>query len=93
MAQRLARLTPRELEVLQMLANGGTPDSIAAALGVSRHTLRTHVQNILMKLGVHSKLDAIVAAMRHGKVVTAGAPLEEAPERIDPVPANGGGEG
>ncbi|MFI5054133.1 MAG: LuxR C-terminal-related transcriptional regulator, partial [Acidimicrobiia bacterium] len=92
MAQRLGRLTPRELEILQLLADGGTPDSIAKTLGVSRHTLRTHVQNILTKLGVHSKLDAIVAAIRHGKVVTAGAPFEDVPERTDAVPANDGDE-
>ena len=37
---------------------------------MSRNTLRTHIQNVLMKLGVHSKLDAIVAAIRHGRVRT-----------------------
>ena len=37
---------------------------------MSRNTLRTHIQNILTKLGVHSKLDAIVAAIRHGRVNT-----------------------
>jgi DNA-binding NarL/FixJ family response regulator len=70
MERRLDRLTPRELEILQLLADGRSPDDIALELGVSRHTLRTHVQNVLMKLGVHSKLDAIVAAIRHGKVHT-----------------------
>lgn len=70
MERRLDRLTPRELEILQLLSDGRSPDDIALELGVSRHTLRTHVQNVLMKLGVHSKLDAIVAAIRHGKVHT-----------------------
>ena len=37
---------------------------------MSRHTLRTHTQNVLTKLGVHSKLEAIVAAIRYGKVTT-----------------------
>lgn len=69
MAQRLDRLTPRELEILQLLSDGRSTDGISAELGVSRSTLRTHVQNILMKLGVHSKLDAIVAAIRHERVV------------------------
>ena len=68
--QRFDRLTRRELQILQLLADGKAPDEIAAELGVSRNTLRTHIQNILMKLGVHSKLDAIVAAIRHGRVST-----------------------
>lgn len=70
MGSRLDRLTPRELEILRALADGRPVDEIVAELGLSRNTLRTHVQNILMKLGVHSKLDAIVAAIRHGKVRT-----------------------
>jgi hypothetical protein len=37
---------------------------------MSKHTLRTHTQNVLTKLGVHSKLDAIVAAIRYGKITT-----------------------
>ena len=69
-AQRFDRLTPRELQILQLLADGRPPDEIATQLGVSRNTLRTHIQNVLMKLGVHSKLDAIVAAIRHGRVRT-----------------------
>jgi DNA-binding NarL/FixJ family response regulator len=76
LAQRIERLTPRELEILQRMADGDTPERIAADLGMSRHTLRTHTQNVLTKLGVHSKLDAIVAAIRYGKVRT----VEVAPE-------------
>ena len=68
--QRFDRLTPRELQILQLLAESKTPDEIASELAVSRNTLRTHIQNILMKLGVHSKLDAIVAAIRLGRVST-----------------------
>jgi DNA-binding NarL/FixJ family response regulator len=81
-AQRFDRLTPRELEILQLLADGCAPDDIATRLNVSRNTLRTHVQNILMKLGVHSKLDAIVAAIRHGRVTTVDVtdPVEIAPD-------------
>ena len=69
-AHRFDRLTPRELQILQLLADGRTPEEIATELGVSRNTLRTHIQNVLMKLGVHSKLEAIVAAIRHGRVRT-----------------------
>jgi DNA-binding NarL/FixJ family response regulator len=70
LAQRIDRLTPRELQILQRMADGVPPETIAEELGMSRHTLRTHTQNVLTKLGVHSKLDAIVAAIRYGKVHT-----------------------
>ena len=43
---------------------------------MSPHTLRTHTQNVLTKLGVHSKLEAIVAAIRHGKVSTTPVVLD-----------------
>jgi DNA-binding NarL/FixJ family response regulator len=71
MARRLERLTPREIEILQLMADGIPSDRIAADLELSKHTLRTHVQNILTKLGVHSKLDAIVVAIRFGAITTA----------------------
>jgi DNA-binding NarL/FixJ family response regulator len=76
LAQRIERLTPRETEILQRMADGDSPETIARELGMSKHTLRTHTQNVLTKLGVHSKLDAIVAAIRYGKVRT----VEVAPE-------------
>jgi DNA-binding NarL/FixJ family response regulator len=90
-AQRFDRLTPRELGILQLLADGRAPDDIATQLGVSRNTLRTHIQNILMKLGVHSKLDAIVAAIRHGKVNTVNVSAGDEGTH-DLAPASGGGE-
>jgi DNA-binding NarL/FixJ family response regulator len=68
--QRMERLTPRELEILQRIADGQSNATIARELQMSPNTLRTHTQNVLTKLGVHSKLDAIVAAIRHGKVAT-----------------------
>ena len=68
--QRMSRLTPRELEILQRIADGESNAQIARELEMSPNTLRTHTQNGLTKLGVHSKLDAIVAAIRHGKVTT-----------------------
>src|SRR5918996_1026754 len=70
LAQRVERLTPRELEILQRIAAGENSAEISEGLGMSRHTLRTHVQNVLTKLGVHSKTDAVVAAIRFGKVRT-----------------------
>jgi DNA-binding NarL/FixJ family response regulator len=68
--QRLERLTPRESQILEQMATGAGPDLIAKALGMSPHTLRTHTQNILTKLGVHSKMEALVLAIRHGAVGT-----------------------
>ena len=46
------------------MTDGMSPEEIAEGLGMARHTLRTHTQNILTKLGVHSKTDAVVAAIR-----------------------------
>jgi len=68
--QRLERLTPRETQILQEMAAGSSPERIAETLGMSPHTLRTHTQNILTKLNVHSKMEALVLAIRHGKVTT-----------------------
>jgi two-component system NarL family response regulator len=68
--QRLSRLTPREVEILQAMARGTPTDAIASSLNMSPHTLRTHTQNIITKLGVHSKLEALVLAIRHGRVQT-----------------------
>jgi len=69
--QRAERLTPRETEILQLMADGVPSEDIAKRLGVSPYTLRTHVQNILTKLGVHSKLEALAFAIRQGKVRAA----------------------
>jgi DNA-binding NarL/FixJ family response regulator len=69
--QRVDRLTPRETQILQLMADGLPTDEIAQRLSVSPYTLRTHVQNTLTKLGVHSKLEALAFAIRHGKVTTS----------------------
>jgi two-component system nitrate/nitrite response regulator NarL len=62
----LARqLTVRELEVLELLAQGAASSEIARRLGVSPNTVRTHVQGILTKLQVHSRLEAAAFAVRH----------------------------
>ena len=87
LAHRFDRLTPRELQILQLLADGKSPDELAAELQVSRNTLRTHIQNILMKLGVHSKLDAIIAAIRHGRVSTVEVPeADDTTIDLTPIP-------
>jgi DNA-binding NarL/FixJ family response regulator len=86
--RRLARLTPREIEILQRMADGLGPEQIADQLGMSRHTLRTHTQNILTKLGVHSKIEAVVAAIRFAKVRTDDVASE--PEPSGEPKSNGG---
>ena len=78
--KRLARLTPREVEILELMAAGNQADQIAEQLGMSVYTLRTHTQNILTKLGVHSKLEALVLAIRFGRVTTLDLSESEEPE-------------
>ncbi len=58
-------LTAREREVLQWLVDGKTGKQLAVHLGVAYSTARTHVQNVLMKLGVHSQLEAVAYAIEH----------------------------
>jgi DNA-binding NarL/FixJ family response regulator len=64
----LGQLTDREREVLSHLAKGMRNDEIAGALFISPQTVQTHVRNVLAKLGVHSKLEAVAFAVRHGAV-------------------------
>lgn len=66
------QLTDREREVLQLLAEGSSGTQIAQRLGVSPNTVRTHVQSILTKLQVHSRLEAAAFAVRHGLIKTPG---------------------
>ncbi len=66
--QAVARLTPREKEVLQALAEGLDRQEIAQRLHISIETERNHMASILAKLGVHSRLQALVFAVRHSVV-------------------------
>jgi len=61
-------LTDREREVLSLLAQGLSTQDIAQALSISPSTARNHIQNILHKLGVHSRLEAVAYAYEHGLV-------------------------
>ena len=68
-AQRsIERLTRREKEVLQALAEGLDSREIAEKLHITIETERTHMVNILSKLSLHSRLQALVFAVRHGLV-------------------------
>jgi len=64
----LGDLTDREREILQLLARGKRNDDIAKELFISPQTVQTHVRNILGKLRVHSKLEAVAFAVRHGVI-------------------------
>jgi two-component system nitrate/nitrite response regulator NarL len=59
-------LTPRETEVLQLLAGGLPNKSIAAQLGISEHTAKFHVSAVLSKLGAASRTEAVTTAARRG---------------------------
>ena len=83
-----AQLTDREREVLARLVRGESGREIAAHLGISRNTVRTHVQGILTKLQVHSRLEAAAFAVRH-RIVQL--PSTSNPSMADPsrAPATG----
>lgn len=61
-------LSPREDEILRLLAAGRSQREIATALVISSKTVATHIQHVLSKLGVHSRAEAVAAAYRRGLV-------------------------
>jgi len=65
-------LTSREWEVLDLMCDGNTTDEIAEALVLSPETVRSHVKNILRKLGVRSRADAILEARRMRSTIVVG---------------------
>ncbi len=65
---RLSRLTRREREVLALLVEGADNDLVAKRLVISPETARTHIQNILSKLGVHSRLEALALVLQNNVV-------------------------
>ncbi|MFQ5803993.1 MAG: LuxR C-terminal-related transcriptional regulator [Candidatus Methylomirabilales bacterium] len=58
-------LTRREREVLRLLASGASTNTIAETLCISLFTVRNHIHNILAKLGVHNRLEAVTVALRN----------------------------
>jgi two-component system, NarL family, response regulator LiaR len=78
-ARRHELLTPREREVLALLARGRANKAIALDLGVAEKTVKTHVGNILGKLGLSDRTQAALYAVREGLADGAGAPPRPRP--------------
>lgn len=66
--ERIGVLSPREREVLDYLAKGLTGEDVAARLGLSPETVRTHVRNAMDKLEAHTRVHAVAIALRQGEI-------------------------
>ena len=64
----MPHLTKRQLEVLRLLAEGRSTAEIARELGLSQATVRNYIANLLVALGVHTRLQAVIAASKAGLI-------------------------
>jgi DNA-binding CsgD family transcriptional regulator len=64
----IGEFTPRELDVLRLLAEGHDTQTLARRLGIAPHTVEWHVTHVIEKLRVHSKLQAVISAARLGLI-------------------------
>ena len=65
---RLPNLSPREREIMHLMAEGGTAQDVGAQLGVSVETVRTHVRNVIRKLQARNRVHAIAIALQRGDI-------------------------
>jgi DNA-binding NarL/FixJ family response regulator len=65
-ASPVGRLSPREHEILELLIKGATNKEIAATLGISNHTVKNHLQNIMEKLHIQNRVQAVAYALQAG---------------------------
>jgi DNA-binding NarL/FixJ family response regulator len=79
-----SNLTPREWEVLKLLAGGMTQREIAAHLTISPKTVGTHIEHVLRKLGVHSRTQAVALVFRQGSARVLGDGQPEPVRRLEP---------
>lgn len=70
----LAEFTPRELDILRVLAEGLDTTAMSDRLGIAPHTVEWHVRHVIEKLGVHSKLQAVISAASKGLIAPVGPP-------------------
>ena len=77
---RLSTLTTRERQVLALVAEGKSQKQIATSLGISVKTVGAHVQNVLSKLGLHSRVEAVAMVVRAGAAtaISAAGPMTSA---------------
>ncbi len=65
---QFARLTPREKEVLQLIAKGFANEEIAKALFISKHTVKNHITSIYRKMGSRNRTKVALRAIRYGLI-------------------------
>jgi DNA-binding NarL/FixJ family response regulator len=87
----LRSLSVRERQILTLLARGYSNRRIAESCYLSINTVRTHVQNVLIKLGVHSKLEAVALAVQRGLVTAGDPPKKSAHYQDHGIPEGGQG--
>jgi DNA-binding NarL/FixJ family response regulator len=71
------QLSPREREIMHLMAEGLTAERIAESIGVSVETVRTHVRNVIRKLRARNRVHAIAIALERGEIALSDGPLSE----------------